>query len=165
MTLSQHLHAKRQAKADKRATRAIRRQVRPVVKPLPALFDCWTVFEPVDRIIDQLRTGEVHTVDGVPAYQDANGQWHELCPPLAGWISCWQRFDQALNLGLDLNALRVVHHCVERDELLEPAEVDDAVRCVDLLRALFPQLPRKRLTELARTEQIALYAGDIELTE
>ena len=111
--------------------RAMARNKRPAADrfvPLPSLLDEFTVFDMPQTILDKICNGEIEAHQGVPVFRDNTGELCEVCPALAGWIFTWQRINDQLGSGLDLNPLKRLHNKLHADMPLTPSRVWDAMR-------------------------------------
>lgn len=137
-----------------------RRQYNParnrVVVNKPRLDSALRVFEPVFAAFDQLATGEIETVRGVPVFKDWSGEWCELAPAIDGWADCWDRIIRDRSLPIDTAPLRRIAKRLANGVPLVEEDVTSARAVIDATWQAYIRLPVEITRSHAQTEEIAI---------
>lgn len=135
-----------------------------ITKTTPTIFEVRAAFNPLDRMISALESGElaVGIIDGREEiyFEDDMLDRYPIIPVLDGWISCWERFIRVFGLTLDLEPLRVIMRKIGSDDLLTPAEVESAKQCIEAQRQAYRKMDVYKIRDAANTEQIAIALDD-----
>lgn len=139
-------------------------------KPLsdrPTLLRARAIFAPLRDGIDAIRrSGEV-VIDasGVPQLQHWDGERYSFPIPLEAWAGCWERVNAARGWCLPTDGLRALAAKLRADVGLELADLDIAAADLDAQQAAFLRLPRRELAALMATEEAAILADQLGLSE
>lgn len=112
--------------------------------PIPlesSINDMLKAFWPLDRLLDDLRSGEVAFAGMTPVMIDHDGSYGEIVPSLTGWSSCMERIAKRLSIPLDLSLLVRIAKRLEAGVLLDQADIDRTAYLVDRCRAIFMACP------------------------
>lgn len=120
----------------------------------PRLDEVRLVFDPIDRMFEELAAGEVSAADDVPIFLDYRGQYGEIAPALSGWIEMWAELSRAYRLSMDLSPLQVLHEKLDSGAGLVPAEVADAKALIDCQRQLYRGMDVYYVRSLVNTQCI-----------
>jgi hypothetical protein len=123
----------------------------------PNLDEAFVVFEPIFRLFQELETGFLDAVNGLPVMMDWNGQWCEIAPALHGWADCWQRISDAEALAINLEPLRRISRKLHAVSPLTPAEVKAGRQAIDATYRAFLTLPVRKIKSHANNEEIAIH--------
>jgi hypothetical protein len=143
---------RRQLERDQR--RGINRQDRVV--SLPSLLDEFTVFDIPQRIFDQISSGQVDAVNGIPVFRDNTGELCEVVPALQGWIDTWKDISEKLNLSLDLDQMQVICSRLHYSMPITEEQISAARVALRECRIAFRTTDRKQITAIAKTSQIKM---------
>ncbi len=132
----------------------------PLHKP-PHIWQVWRTFEPIYRLLDLLRGGEIDAVAGQPVMVDWGGDLIEVAPALEGWASCWQRIIGGEGLSIDLAPLRQMQRYLANGELLTVDLIDQVTAITDQCYQAYARMPRERAISYSKTEQIAIEMDDL----
>lgn len=134
-----------------------RRPYRPRGKTTyPDLHDVGLIYRPMYRLFDQLLNDEVLTVKGVPVFNDWQGSLCAVTPALDGWCDCWERIRDGEGVSISLDATRKLSKMLNLSVPLQLQDVQDAYREVLETQRLVMKIPKSKLGEYMRTEQIAI---------
>ena len=146
------------------ANKKPRKPYRPRASIYPDLHDVGLVFRPIHNLFEQLRAGEVDCSRGVPIFRDWQGQWCEVAPALEGWAGCWERIAAGEGVQVSTVAIRKLAKRLKFDVPVTEEEVEDAWREVLATQRLTMRIPRKKIGDYMRTEQIAVEMEERGLT-
>lgn len=122
----------------------------------PHPFQAYRTFDPVYRLLDTLRTGEIDSQQGKALMVDWDGVQIEVVPALDGWICCWQRIIDGVQLPIDLSSLRQLLRYLTHNVMLTYEIIDAAYVVTDQCYQAYCQLPRQVIIGYSNTEQIAI---------
>ncbi len=144
----------------------VRKTAHSPIHQRPHPVQAWRAFEPIYALLDQLRAGEVDAVRGRPVMRDwGSNELLEVGPALEGWIGCWQRIIDGERLPIDLTALRQVQRFLANDLMLNPDLVDRARTITDACYQAYLRIPRGRMIEYSKTEQIQIELESLGIVE
>lgn len=124
-------------------------------KNLPTLADMYQLFDPIYKTLDDLASGEVVSVRGIPVML-FDGVWAEIHEAMIGWACCWQRICNDQRIAYDPAPLMKMARKLENGVLLEPEDIERARDCIELTRKVFMKTPAHVLKHHSVTEQIAI---------
>lgn len=120
----------------------------------PNMNDCYQVFARVDDVFSCLEAGEVDSVQGVPVFQDRNGDLCEIAPAIEGWASMWDRLCKGEGIVFNSKPLTKLAAKLRYNSPLTELEVAEAKAVVEMTRTMYMKLPISVTREYARTEEI-----------
>lgn len=136
---------------------------RPPLDRPPHIFQAYRTFDPIYRLLDTLRQGEIDSQQGKALMDDWDGERMEVGPALDGWICCWQRIIDGQQLVIDLAPLRQLHRYLIHDILLTVDLIDAAQLVTDHCYRAYCSLPREVVISYSKTEQIAIELDSLGL--
>lgn len=124
----------------------------------PSVIQILYIFDPIDRIFDQLDSDGMIHVDtrGVPVFCDCEGVWHPTVPALLGWIELWERMKAKGRFQLDLEPLHKLCRKLELDTVLMEDDVANAKAVISECRRLFRGMDTVAVASMVRDQQIAI---------
>lgn len=124
----------------------------------PHIIQVMRIFEPVDRIFEQLESDGTIMVDsrGRAVFEDGSGQYHETSPAILGWIELWERMKAKGGLALDLEPLRKLCRKLDLDTVLMEDDVANAKATINECRRLFRGMDTVAVAGMVRDQQIAI---------
>lgn len=144
--------------AERNAKRGIVQADRVI--PLPALLDEFTIFDTPQSIFDQLKNGQIDSVDDVPVFRDNTGQWCEVVPALDGWIFTWEKIAKELNINLiAFTSMRILLNKLNSGAMLSVIDIAAANCELTQCRGVFRKADRAKLMEIAKTAQLQILLG------
>ena len=135
-----------------------RKKYRPKVSgggPI-SLIDINRILRPLERMLSQLRGGEITIQNDQPALTDWEGFLCPAVPAVQGWIECFERISTGERIQADWSGLRELAILIRDDQDLTEALLDKVDEEVSLCRAIMRHLTAKKLGSYMRTEMIAL---------
>ncbi len=124
-------------------------------KNLPTLADMYQLFDPIYKTLDDLASGEVVSVRGIPVML-FDGVWAEIHEAMMGWAACWQRICDDQSVQYDPAPINRMAKKLENGVLLELEDIERARAVIDLTKAVFLRTPAHILKKHSITEQIAI---------
>ena len=132
----------------------------------PHPVQAWRAFEPIYALLDQLRAGEVDAVRGRPVMCDwGSNELLEVCPALDGWICCWKRIIAGEKLAIDLKPMVVLYRNLKYGVMLQDRHLLQAKDCTDACYQAYLRIPRGRMIEYSKTEQIQIELESLGIVE
>lgn len=98
-------------------------------------------FWPLDRLMDDLATGELCFAGSVPVMLDADGSYGEVLPSLLGFCSCFQRMADFQAWPLDSGPLIRLANRLQYGIRTTEADLINARKTVDRLKSIFMGTP------------------------
>lgn len=127
-----------------------------IVRPtLPQILEA---FRLPDQIFNQLATGEIESIKGVPCFRDltsAEHVWYAIAPAMEGWISLWQRLVRRYALAIDLRPVEIICRRLDTGSPVTPEEIEAARHVIDECRTSYRRMDVYVVGSLVKTEQIA----------
>lgn len=127
-----------------------------IVRPtLPQILEA---FRLPDQIFNQLATGEIESIKGVPCFRDLTSTehvWYAIAPAMEGWTSLWQRLIRRYGLAIDLRPVEIVSRRLDTGAPVTPEEIGSARRVIDECRKAYRRMDVYVVGSLVKTEQIA----------
>lgn len=136
--------------------------IRPVHSTLPYML---RAFWPLDRLIADLRSGEICYAGLAPVMLDYDGSYGEIIPSLEGWCATFERIARRLDLPIDLGYMRRLGKRLENGMLIDTADIDRFAALVDRCRQLFLACPIWIRHQCYLDECIAMEIEDLGLRE
>lgn len=122
-------------------------------------------FWPLDRLIADLRSGEISYAGLAPVMLDHDGSYGEIYPSLDGWCATFERIARRLNQTIDLGYMRRLGKRLENGMLIDTADIDRFTSLVDRCRQLFMACPVWIRHQCYLDECIAMEIEDLGLRE
>ena len=122
-------------------------------------------FWPLDRLVADLRAGEIAYAGLTPVMHDHDGSLGEIIPSLEGWCSTFERIAGRLGLPIDLGHMRRIGKRLENGMLLDTADIDRFSAQVERCRQIFMACPVWIRHQCYIDECIAMAVEDLGLRE
>ena len=123
----------------------------------PHPVHAWRTFEPIYVLLDQLQTGSIDAVQGRPVMRAwESNEFVEVVPALDGWICCWKRIVAGEKLAIDLKPMVALFRNLKFGLMLQERHLIQAKDCTDACYQAYLRIPRGRMIEYSRTEQIQI---------
>ncbi len=139
----------------------------PITPTTPGLADMKKCFYPLDRLIADLKRGEVSYARGVPVMRDSehSESYGEIEPSLAGWCSTFDRMAEALGIPLDLGHMRRLAKRLAHGMLIDQADIARFIKQVDRCRSIYLACPNTIRQRAYTAECIGMALDDLGLRE
>lgn len=131
----------------------------------PHPFHAWRTFEPVYKLFDTLKSGEIDAVQGKPVMADWDSELMEVAPALDGWICCWKRIIAGESLAIDLKPMLALYRNLKYGVMLQDRHLLQAKDCTDACYQAYLRIPRGRMIEYSKTEQIQIELESLGIVE
>ena len=119
----------------------------------PHSVHAWRTFEPVYGLLDQLQTGSIDAVRGVPVMRVwESNELEEVCPALDGWICVWKRVISGESLAIDLKPMVVLYRNLKFGLMLQDRHIAQARACTDACYQAYLRIPRGRMIDYSKTK-------------
>lgn len=128
-------------------------------------FHAWRTFDPVYKLLDTLKTGEIDAVQGKPVMADWDSELMEVAPALDGWISCWDRICTGESIRMDLAPMRQLQRYLANGLMLTEAMIDAARQVTDACYTIYCSLPRRITIEYCQIEEMAIKVEELGLAD
>ncbi len=121
--------------------------------PQPILMQ--QAFEPIDKILDVLETGEWLRHDGEALISHNIYDYYPLIPALDGWLEYWDTAQQKFNFQSDFSPITELKKWIETDAAGTPDAVITAARAVvDQMKKIYLKTPIDEIRAHAQTVTI-----------
>lgn len=132
----------------------------PLHKP-PHMWQVWRTFEPVYRLLDTLRAGEIDSAGGTLIMPDWGGELIPVTEVLEGWVCVWERIIEGERLPIDLAPVRQVWRYLSNGVLMTVDLVDRARAATDQCYRVYAAMPRDKAISYTKTEMIAIEMDEL----
>jgi hypothetical protein len=113
----------------------------PVFPKYASVIDMFKAFWPIDKLMTELRIGDIAFLGTSPIMFDHDGSYSEITPCVEGWTSCLERMARRINIELDLSLMRRIAKRLEFGMLLDVADIDRAIQLNHRSRAIYLACP------------------------
>ena len=132
----------------------------------PHPVQAWRTFEPLYGLLQQLQTGSIDAVQGKPVMRAwESNELVEVVPALDGWICCWKRIVSGESLAIDLKPMLALYRNLKYGVMLQDRHLLQAKDCTDACYQAYLRIPRGRMIEYSKTEQIQIELESLGIVE
>ena len=120
----------------------------------PNLAEIQGVFNHIEIMFDQLRTGFVDSMRGKPIMSDGQGGLHEIAPALLGWVELWDRIATKFGFVLDTRPLTILANRLQYDTPLTMDLIEKSQAVIDRCRFMYARLDVYEVRAMVNTQCI-----------
>lgn len=135
----------------------------PIPQSEPSAAYMLHAFWPLDRLVADLRSGEISYAGLSPVMLDHDGSYGEIIPSLEGWCSAFERIARRIRLPIDLGHMRRIGKRLETGMLIDTADIDRFASQVERCRQIFMACPVWIRDQCYVDECIAMAVEDLGL--
>ena len=132
----------------------------------PNFSDMAKAFGAVDAMLDKLKDGWIHDIQGNAVFKNpADGTWYDIPAALEGWVALWERIDHHHDLMLELKPMKDI---VARLRYGAPIPPDMVAKCqtvVDQCKRAYRRMDLYEIGRLVKTQLIANKVEELGLVE
>lgn len=132
----------------------------------PHPVHAWRTFEPIFAFLQQMATGSIDAIQGRPVMRAwESNELLEVCPALDGWICCWKRIIAGEKLAIDLTPMVILYRNLKYGVMLQEPHIARAMACTNACYQAYLRIPRGRMVDYSKTEQIQIELESLGIVE